>query len=96
MGPPPGPVVPTPLPSPPGGPPPPPYIAGIPGMGVNTLAREVGPNYTVPRPERPHSDARTRAKALMGLRPPAPLGQGRIGKTRGIGDLFRGLPRLPR
>src|SRR5499427_4857143 len=96
MGPPPGPVVPTPLPSPPGGPPPPPYIAGIPGMGVNTLAREVGPNYTVPRPERPHSDARTRAKALMGLRPPAPLGQGRSGKTRGIGDLFRGLPRLPR
>ncbi len=65
-------------------------------MGVNALAREVGPNYSGPRPPRPHSEARTRAKTLMGIRPPAPLGQGRIGKTRGIADLFRGLPRLPR
>jgi len=90
MGPPP---IPPPLPVPPGGPPPPPYIAGVPGAGVNALAAQVGPDFGA---KRPHSDSRTRAKALMGIRPPAPLGQGRIGKTRNLADLFRGLPRLPR
>jgi hypothetical protein len=34
--------------------------------------------------------------AALGMRPPAPLGQGRVGKTRDMGDLFRRLPRLPR
>ena len=30
-----------------------------------------------------------------GPRPPAPLGPGRVGKTRGLDDLFRRLPRAP-
>src|SRR5215475_412629 len=103
-GPPPGPV---PGAAPPMGPPPmspPPvaapaainpaaYTPGVPGQGVNALARAVGPTPKLPKP---HSDARDRAKALMGIRPVAPLGQGRIGTTRNIADLFRRLPRLPR
>jgi hypothetical protein len=84
---------------PPGAPPmvPPRFVPGVPGAGVNALARLLGPP-TGPRgggPARPHSDARNRAKAVLGIRPPAPLGQGRVGKTRGMADLFRGLPRLP-
>src|SRR5215468_48438 len=91
MGPPP---MPPPLPVGPGGPPPPPYIAGVPNAGINELASRLrGPDFGAPRP---HSGSRDRAKALMGIRPPAPLGQGRVGKTRGLADLFRGLPRLPR
>src|SRR5215475_5957968 len=99
-GPPPGPV---PGAAPPMGPPPMPpppaainpaaYTPGVPGQGVNALARAVGPTPKLPKP---HSDARDRAKALMGIRPVAPLGQGRIGTTRNIADLFRRLPRLPR
>src|SRR5262245_26688625 len=69
------------------------YTPGVPGQGINALARAVGPTPKLPKP---HSDARDRAKALMGIRPPAPLGQGRVGKTRNIADLFRRLPRLPR
>ena len=103
-GPPPGPV---PGAAPPMGPPPMPpppvaapaainpaaYTPGVPGQGVNALARAVGPTPKLPKP---HSDARDRAKALMGIRPVAPLGQGRVGTTRNIADLFRRLPRLPR
>jgi hypothetical protein len=88
---PPAPVVPAPgaiLPPPPGG-----FAPGVPGRGVNALARQVG---ATPKLPKPHSDARNRAKALMGIRPPAPFGQGRIGDTRNISDLFRRLPRLPR
>jgi hypothetical protein len=33
---------------------------------------------------------------MLGMRPPAPMGQGRVGKTRDMGDLFRRLPRLPK
>jgi hypothetical protein len=40
--------------------------------------------------------ARAGAQAALGMRPPAPLGQGRIGTTRDVADLFRRLPRLPR
>jgi len=88
------PPMPPPLPVGPGGPPPPPYIAGVPNAGINELASRLrGPDFGAPRP---HSGSRDRAKALMGIRPPAPLGQGRIGKTRGLADLFRGLPRLSR
>jgi len=87
------PPMPPPLPVPPGGPPPPPYVAGVPNAGINELASRVGPDFGA---TRPHSDSRDRAKALMGIRPPAPLGQGRVGKTRTLSDLFRGLPRLPR
>jgi len=69
------------------------YTPGVPGQGINALARAVGPTPKLPKP---HSDARDRAKALMGIRPPAPMGQGRIGTTRNLADLFRRLPRLPR
>jgi hypothetical protein len=34
--------------------------------------------------------------AALGMRPAAPLGQGRVGKTRDLSDVFRRLPRLPR
>jgi hypothetical protein len=83
---------PLPMAPPPGGPPPP-YIPGVPNAGINALAARVGPDFGA---ARPHSDSRNRAKALMGMRMPAPLGQGRIGKTRNVADLFRGLPRLPK
>jgi hypothetical protein len=86
---------PMPPPGPPVGAPPGGFVPGVPGAGVNALARLLGPP-TGPLPARPHSDARNRAKAVLGIRPPAPLGQGRVGKTRGLADLFRGLPRLPR
>jgi len=95
-----GPPPPMPAGPPPMAPPPLPPVApqgfmpGVPGAGVNALARLLGPP-TGPRPARPHSDDRNKAKALLGMRPPAPLGQGRVGKTRGLADLFRGLPRLP-
>jgi hypothetical protein len=101
MGPPPGAAGPPPMP--PVGPPPmaPPgpvgpqgFMPGVPGAGVNALARLLGP-ATGPRPARPHSDDRNKAKAMLGMRPPAPLGQGRIGKTRNLADLFKRLPRLP-
>jgi hypothetical protein len=88
---PPAPVVPAPgaiLPPPPAA-----FAPGVPGRGINQLARQVGGTPKLPKP---HSDARNRAKALMGIRPPAPLGQGRIGDTRNLSDLFRRLPRLPR
>ena len=89
---PPAPVVPAPgaiLPPPPGM-----FAPGAPGQGINQLARQVGGKPKLPKP---HSDARDRAKALMGIRPPAPLGQGRLGATRNLSPtLFRRLPRLPR
>src|SRR5262245_14317692 len=102
-GPPPGagppPMGPPPMGPPPGAPPPmgppplPPqqFMPGVPGAGINALASRIAPSEA----PRPHSDARGKAKALLGMRPPAPLGQGRVGKTRGLADLFRGLPRLP-
>jgi len=107
MGPPPGGLPPGGLPpgvGPPGLPPmapPPPaapqgFMPGAPGAGINALARLLGPAPGPRGPARPHSDARDHAKALLGMRPPAPLGQGRVGKTRNMADLFRGLPRLPR
>jgi hypothetical protein len=76
---------------PPGGPPPAPPGAGgpvlpVPGPLGAPAARLAG----VPR--RGGGGA---AAAMLGLRPPAPLGQGRVGKTRDMGDLFRRLPRLP-
>jgi hypothetical protein len=77
---------------PPGGPPPAPPGPGgpvlpVPGPLGAPAARLAG----VPR--RGGGGA---AAAMLGLRPPAPLGQGRVGKTRDLGDLFRRLPRLPR
>src|SRR5262249_34370204 len=69
------------------------YMPGVARRGVNELARQVGGRPKLPKP---HSDARDRAKALMGIRQPSPLGPGRIGSTRNISDLFRRLPRLPR
>jgi hypothetical protein len=103
MGPPPGAVGPPPMP--PGGPPPPApgppvgpqgFMPGAPGAGINALARLLGPP-TGPQggPARPHSGARDKAKTMLGMRPPAPLGQGRIGKTRNLADVFKKLPRLP-
>src|SRR5215475_9543867 len=98
-GPPPGvpPMGPPPMPPPPVAAPaainPAAYTPGVPGQGINALARAVGPTPKLPKP---HSDARDRTKALMGIRPPAPMGQGRIGTTRNLADLFRRLPRLPR
>jgi hypothetical protein len=76
---------------PPGGPPPAPPGPGgpvlpVPGPLGAPAARLAG----VPR--RGGGGA---AAAMLGLRPPAPLGQGRVGKTRDLGDLFRRLPRLP-
>jgi hypothetical protein len=68
-------------------------MPGVPNAGVNALAARVGPDFGA---TRPHSDSRARAKAIMGIRMPAPLGQGRLGKTRHVADLFRGLPRLPK
>jgi len=69
------------------------YVPGVARHGVNELARQVGGRPKLPKP---HSDARDRAKALMGIRAPSPLGPGRIGTTRNVSDLFRRLPRLPR
>src|SRR5499426_1222822 len=69
------------------------YMPGVARRGVNELARQVGGRPKLPKP---HSDARDRAKSLLGIRAPAPLGQGRVGTTRNISDLFRRLPRLPR
>jgi len=69
------------------------YVPGVPGRGINALARRLGPTPKLPKP---HSDARNRAKAMLGIRLPSPLGPGRIGSTRSTSDLFRRLPRLPR
>jgi hypothetical protein len=76
-----------------------PFPGATPNRGINTLGRQIGP--TPPRPPgtplfKPHSGARDKAKTLLGIRPPAPLGQGRVGSTRNVADLFRRLPRLPR
>jgi len=107
----PGPVPPG-GPLPPGAPPPgaPPGVGpqggappgGYPNLGINQLARQMAPGG----PFKPHSDVRAKAgqalgaragmQAALGMRPPAPLGQGRIGSTRNVSDLFRRLPRLPR
>jgi hypothetical protein len=75
---------------------------GYPNLGINQLARQLAPGG----PFKPHSDVRGKAggalgmragiNAALGMRPPAPLGQGRVGTTRNIADLFRRLPRLPR
>lgn len=75
---------------------------GYPNLGINQLARQLAPGG----PFKPHSDVRARAggilgqragmQAALGMRPPAPLGQGRVGSTRNVSDLFRRLPRLPR
>jgi hypothetical protein len=78
---------------------PPPYPGATPNQGINALARLIGP--TPPRAPgqskfKPHSDARDKAKTALGMRPPAPLGQGRVGMSRNVSDLFRRLPRLPR
>jgi len=78
---------------------PPPFAGATPNRGINTLGRRIGPTpEQVPGTPlfKPHSGARNKAKAMLGLRPPAPLGQGRVGKTANIADLFRRLPRLPR
>jgi hypothetical protein len=78
---------------------PPPYMGATPNQGINTLGRRIGPTPPqVPGTPlfKPHSGARNKAKALLGLRPPAPLGQGRVGTTGTVSDLFRRLPRLPR
>jgi hypothetical protein len=48
-----------------------------------------------PPPKRAGGGGKGLAAAL-GMRPPAPMGQGRVGKTRDMGDLFRRLPRLPK
>jgi len=98
LGPPGAPPMPPPGPPPMAPPPPLPpqgFMPGVPGAGVNALARLLGPPTGPRGPARPHSDARDRAKTLLGVRPPAPLGQGRIGKTRNLADLFRRLPRTP-
>jgi hypothetical protein len=76
-----------------------PFPGATPNQGINTLGRRIGP--TPPRLPgaplfKPHSGARDKAKTLLGIRPPAPLGQGRIGSSRNVSDLFRRLPRLPR
>lgn len=75
---------------------------GYANLGINQLARQMAPGG----PFKPHSDVRAKAgrmlgaragmQAALGMRPPAPLGQGRIGSTRNVSDLFRRLPRLPR
>jgi hypothetical protein len=98
--------------APPGPPPmgPPPGVGpqggappgGYPNLGINQLARQMAPGG----PFKPHSGVRAKAgrvlgtragaQAALGMRPPAPLGQGRIGTTRDVADLFRRLPRLPR
>lgn len=75
---------------------------GYPTLGINALARQLAPGG----PFKPHSGVRAKAgqalgqragiNAALGMRPPAPLGQGRVGTTRNIADLFRRLPRLPR
>ena len=78
---------------------PPPFAGATPNRGINTLGRRIGPTpQQIPGTPlfKPHSGARNKAKAMLGLRPPAPLGQGRIGQTRNVADLFRRLPRLPR
>jgi len=93
-GPPPGLIMPPPPPGAMPGGPPRGLMPGVPGHGVNALASFLTAPMG-PRPARPHSDARNQAKAMMGIRPPAPLGQGRVGKTRNVSDLFRRLPRLP-
>jgi hypothetical protein len=70
------------LPPGPGGPPPPAPLGPPPAP--------IGPP-----PKRAGGGGKGLAAAL-GMRPPAPLGQGRVGKTRDMGDLFRRLPRLPK
>jgi hypothetical protein len=70
-----------PPPGPPGGMGPPPPGPVFPPIG--------------PPPTRAGGPGKGLAAAL-GMRPPAPMGQGRIGKTRDMGDLFRRLPRLPK
>jgi hypothetical protein len=105
MGPPPGAPIPPSYPTNPMPPPvgaiggPPPFLGATPNRGINTMGRRIGPTPPqVPGTPlfKPHSGARDKAKNLLGLRPPAPLGQGRVGKTANIADLFRRLPRLPR
>lgn len=80
------------MPPPPGGPLPPPPAPtgplGSPGAGPPPAA-PAARLAAVPK-RRGGGMA-----AALGLRPPAPLGQGRVGKTRDLGDLFRRLPRLP-
>jgi hypothetical protein len=71
-------------PPPPMGPPPPSPLAAL----APLLAPALGPLLAGPRRRTPANP--------LGLRPPAPLGQGRIGKTRDIADVLRQLPRLPR
>src|SRR5215475_462720 len=78
---------------------PPPFAGATPNRGINTLGRRIGPTpQQIPGTPlfKPHSGARNKAKAMLGIRPPAPLGQGRVGTTGNIADLFRRLPRLPR
>lgn len=101
-----GPGGPPPMP-PPGAPPGVGPMGGAPpggyaNLGINQLARQLAPAG----PFKPHSDVRAKAgrslgmqagmNAALGMRPPAPLGQGRVGSTRNVSDLFRRLPRLPR
>src|SRR5262245_50010997 len=77
------------MPPPPGGGPPPPAgPLGGPGVG-SPPAAPAARLAAVPR-RRGGGMA-----AALGLRPPAPLGQGRVGHTRDLGDLFRRLPRMP-
>ena len=55
-----------------------------------------GPLGAGPPPGPPPGPPGGAAAAVLGMRPAAPLGQGRVGKTRDLGDLFRRLPRLPK
>jgi hypothetical protein len=78
---------------PPGLPPPPGGLPGLPGGGLpGPLPGGPGPLGPPPPPPAPGGGA----PAALGMRPSAPLGQGRVGKTRDLGDLFRRLPRLPK
>jgi hypothetical protein len=94
-GPPPGPLGPGPVAGPlgPGGPPPPGPPPGLP-PGLPPL----GPGGPPPGPPLGAAPRRGGGglAAALGMRPAAPLGQGRVGKTRDLSDVFRRLPRLPR
>jgi hypothetical protein len=80
---------------PPGLPPPP---GGLPGLQAGGLPGPLpgGPGPLGPPPGPPPPAPGGGASAALGMRPAAPLGQGRVGKTRGLDDLFRRLPRLPK
>jgi hypothetical protein len=75
--------------------PPPGGLPGLPG-GLGPPPGGPGPLGAGPPPGPPPGPPGGGAAAVLGMRPAAPLGQGRVGKTRDLGDLFRRLPRLPK